>query len=209
MKLTSESKFLIGIGLFTVLIIAIAAFIFTRPPAPPKPVDQALLINDSVTSKGSSTPSATLVEFSDYQCPACSSFAPVVEDIINKYPDQLRFVYRHFPLDQHQFAYQAALAAEAAGKQGKYWPMHQLLFENQNDLKSELFPEFAKKLNLNMDKFNSDFNSRGLKDKVERDRADGFRLGIDATPTFYLNTVKLSLNNPSDLVAAVDKFLSK
>ncbi|OGG09058.1 hypothetical protein A2154_03360, partial [Candidatus Gottesmanbacteria bacterium RBG_16_43_7] len=151
--------------------------------------------------------SATLVEFSDFQCPACAAFQPTVKEILSKYGSKIRFIYRHFPLQQHQFSYPSALAAEAAGLQGKFWEMHDLLFENQNSLSENTGGDLASKLKLDMDQFTSDLKSKEVKDRVDRDRADGIRLGIDATPTFYLNAVKLNLQNPQDLIAQVESAL--
>ncbi|MEK7166597.1 MAG: thioredoxin domain-containing protein, partial [Patescibacteria group bacterium] len=127
MKLTSETKFFIGVIIVTVAILGSAIYFFSRPP---KTVSSDVLIPQEVWATGSATPKITLVEFSDFECPACGAAYPVVKKVTETYKDDLRFVFRHFPLAQHKNARFAAQAAEAAGAQGKFWEMHDLLFKN-------------------------------------------------------------------------------
>ena len=158
-------------------------------------------------STGPTTPKVTLVEFSDFECPACGAAYPVVKQVVEKYKDDLKFVYRHFPLDQHKNARRAAEAAEAAGAQGKFWEMHDLLFANQKDLSDETIQKLASDLKLDMSQFNQDLATGKYKDKVQKDLTDGTAIGVNATPTFYLNGKKLSLFSFTDLDAEVAKAL--
>ncbi len=149
-----------------------------------------------------------LVEYSDFQCPSCKSahdFLKTIEasgsadiDITKK----VTFVYRYFPLYQvHDKAYLSAYAAEAAGKQNKFWEMSNLLFDNQqawsksNNPQKEYFLNFAKKLKLDVNKFEKDFNSQEVKNRVAQDLNQGQQIRIDSTPTFFLNGQKVDVNS--------------
>ncbi len=206
MNLTSESKFLFGITAATLAIVAIGLFAFSNKGATlssiPTLSRQELVLGDS-TSRGNKEAEHFLVEFSDFQCPACKAFKPVVDQLISQYVDKLSFTYRHFPLDQHPAALPAAIAAEAAAKQGKFWEMYDLLFENQETLSEETVIKLAENLPLNMDQYRTD--SAAAKEEVLQDRSYGLQIGINSTPTFYLDGKKLILNNPADLKIAVDK----
>lgn len=200
--MNSETKVFLGIILTTIVII-FGGVLFASRTTTPVIVDQAKLAPTTAWATGSATPKATLVEFSDFQCPACKSFEPEVESIISKYSSTLRFVYRHFPLPQHKFSEKSALAAEAAGTQGKFWEYHHLLFPNQESFSDELFPKLANDLNLNAEKFKADMASQSLLDKIRSDVAFGNTIGVNATPTFFLNGKKLDLQSYSDLETAV------
>ena len=114
--------------------------------------------------------------------------------------EKVRFIYRHFPLRQHLNSKVAAYAAEAAGKQGQFWQMHDLLFDGQEKWAEEknprdIFVEYARSLNLDIEKFKNDLNSKEIRQKVEADLQSGLKAGVNATPTFFLNGVKLQ--NPA------------
>jgi len=134
----------------------------------------------------------TLVEYSDFQCPACGAYYPLVEKLMTEASTSVRLVYRHFPLTQHLNAPAAAYASEAASKQGKFWDMYHELFDNQNswsdvsDPKS-IFDGYAQKLGLNMAQFDADSVSTTTKAIVDGDLSEGTALGINGTPTFFLN----------------------
>ena len=205
MKFTSESKFFLGIIGATVIIIIGALILFSKPtPEKPALARQDLIASDTQTV-GNASASAFLVEFSDFQCPACKAFQPAVDIILDKYKDKVQFAYRHFPLDKHEYALNAALTAEAAGEQGKFWEMEKLLFENQDRFSEALWKDWANSLGLNLDEFEISFNSQKLKDKINLDRAYGEQIGVDATPTFYLNGKKLELTSQADLVKAIEE----
>jgi protein-disulfide isomerase len=134
----------------------------------------------------------TLVEYSDFQCPACESYFYVVERLIASSTVPIRLVYRHFPLSQHANAIPASLASEAASSQGKFWEMYRLLFDNHTDwteLKdpNPVFIGYATKLGLNVEVFKADMASSTLKQKITDSVKEGTSIGISGTPTFFVN----------------------
>lgn len=160
-------------------------------------------VSDSDWVKGDREAEVTLIEYSDLQCPACGAYYPVVKQLTDEFVQSALFVYRHFPLRQIHFNAQiSAQAAEAAGLQGKFWEMHDLLFENQTTWAEEkeprvLFEEYAKKLGLNSDQFRQDLDSDKVRNEVEKDYQSGLNAGVNATPTFFLNNNKIQ--NPASL----------
>lgn len=161
-------------------------------------------VSASDWAKGNREAKATLVEYSDFQCPACASFYSLLKPLDQELGDKVLFVYRHFPLSQHQNARLAAQAVEAAGKQEKFWEMQGLLFENQNKWAEETgagetFLEYAKSLGLDLEKFKTDFNSEEIKQKIESDYQSGISAGVNSTPTFYLNGEKIQPRNYQEL----------
>lgn len=203
MKLTGEAKFLLAIIIGTVAVLAASFVVFSKPTPPAPTVSRQTLIPPGTYTVGNASASAYLVEFSDFQCPACAAFEPTVEEVVNKYGDRMQFAYRNFPLDQHPLAIPAAMTAGAAAKQGKFWEMHNLLFANQDRFSDTLWEELAKKISLNTEQFNADLKNPEIKKHIQDDRADGIKLGVNATPTFFLNGVQLTLNSPADLLTAV------
>jgi protein-disulfide isomerase len=206
MKLTSETKLFIGIFAFTAIIITIAMIIMTRPA---KPIVKEQLILPTTYTKGPKDAPIWLVEFSDFQCPACKAFSGVVADLIKKYPDKLLVAYRYFPLDIHPQSVPAAIAAESAGKQGKFWEMEQLLFANQDRFSDTLYNELATQLGLDMNAFKASLTDLNTKQIITNDTNFGNSVGINATPTFFLNGVKLTLYTPADLTKEVEKIILK
>ena len=152
--------------------------------------------------EGSAQMPLTLVEYSDFQCPACGLYYPVLKQLRKEYATSTRFVYRNFPLPQHQNAKLAAYVAGAAGLQGKFFPMHDMIFEHQADWSdldnakaSAVFALYAKTLGLDLAKFTKDLQSGDVQQKVDQDRQSGEDFGVNSTPTFYLNGKKLA--NPA------------
>lgn len=198
----SDSKIIVGIILVTIAIIGGAIFFLSRPTSTPsvKKEDTKILIREDSQKISSPSASVTLVEFADYQCPACGTYYPLVKQLMGEFAGKINFVYRNFPLDQHKNARITAYAAEASGNQNKFWEMNALLFENQSswseskNAKEEII-NYAKTLGLNLDTFNKDIDSDAIKQKIERDTQDGFTLGVNSTPTFFLNGEKLQ--NPA------------
>jgi len=165
----------------------------TRQPAAARPSgpDPARAYNLPVgnsPSKGSAEAPITIVEFSDYQCPFCARSEPLIGQALAAYPTQARFVYKHFPLVSiHPQAMPAALAAVAAGRQGKFWEMHEMLFANQRALAPEQIKEYARKLGLDLPKFEADLASDEVKAAVQEDMALAQRAGVRGTPTIFVN----------------------
>ncbi len=144
--------------------------------------------------KGSETAPITIIEYSDFQCPACGMFFPAVERYTREASTTVRLVYRHFPLPQHLNAPLASRAAEAAGKQGKFWEMYTNLFdgqtrwENFSDLEARAeFAKYAVALGLDMEKYVADLDSDEVKQKIAADQDGGVRIGVNSTPTFFVN----------------------
>ena len=141
--------------------------------------------------KGAKDSRIEIIEFSDFQCPACGMAEPEVKKVLDFYKDKVTFYYRHFPLPQHKFSKVASRVCEAAGKQGKFWEMHDLIFQNQSKLSDELFQKLAKDLNLDLEKFNQDLKDPKITKKIEQDLKDAESLGVNSTPTFFINGEKL------------------
>jgi len=153
----------------------------------------------------------SLVEYGDFQCPYCGEYFSTVKQIQQEYNSQITFQFVNFPLTSlHPNAFAGARAAEAANLQGKYWPMHDLLYEenqiyyNSNDTASTWisssnpltdFDTYAKQLGLNVSKFNSDYASTEVNNLINADMAKGNKLGVDATPTFYLDGKEIQVDN--------------
>lgn len=199
MKLTGETKLFLGIIIGTVVIIGAGVYFFSKPAAPEPAVPREKLVTPDAHTKGNASASAYLVEFSDFQCPYCHDVKPFVDATVEKFKDNLLFVYRHFPLDQHPFAQKAAIAAEAAGAQGKFWEAYDYLFQNQDKISDELIKGMGKTLGLGDEKYTKALSDPQLKTKVDNDRADGLALGIGGTPTFYLNGRKLEVSSYVDI----------
>jgi len=157
-------------------------------------------LTNHIEGKGSS--GVTLVEYGDYECPACGQYYPIVKQVQAKYADQIFFQFRNFPLYQiHPNAIAGARAAEAADLQGKFWQMHDALYENQNDWgqssdPTPFFNQYAQQIGLDVNRFKTDFKSSLVNDRVQADLKEGNKLGIDSTPTFFIDGKKIS-NPPS------------
>ena len=130
----------------------------------------------------------TVVEYGDLECPNCKQAVPVVKLLLHKFPDQLRFVFRHFPLEGiHPNAELAAEAAECAGAQGRFWEMHDLLFENQPHLQRKHLVGYAEKLQLDMNRFTSELDDHIYLQRVREHLASGNESGVRSTPAFFIN----------------------
>ncbi|MBI5798427.1 MAG: DsbA family protein [Candidatus Yonathbacteria bacterium] len=182
----------------TALIVVIAGIgawqVATGPRAelPRKDGAMSSPLDQTDWTKGAKTPKITFTEYSDFQCPACGAYYPMLEEMFAEYKDKISFTYRHFPLPQHKNAVPAAYASEAAGKQGKFWEMADMLFKNQAEWSEEatapeIFEGYATKLGLDMAKYKTDVKSNAVKAKVERDLQSGKLSRIDHTPTFFIN----------------------
>lgn len=132
-----------------------------------------------------------LVEYGDYQCPHCGHAYPIIKKIQEAMGDKLKFVFRNFPLAEiHPQATVAAAAAEAAALQDKYWEMHDMIFENQRDLKLPALTGYAERLGMDTEKFISDIQLEEIIARVEDDFESGIRSGVNGTPTFFVNGEK-------------------
>lgn len=145
--------------------------------------------NDHI--EGSMSAPIELVEYGDYQCPHCGRAYPIVKRMQEELGDKLKFVFRNLPLAKiHPEATIAAIATEAAALQGKYWEMHDIVFENQDDLEMDALLSYASDLGLDMEQFEQDMANPVLAEKVDADFESGIRSGVNATPTFFINGEK-------------------
>ena len=172
------------------------------------PVAPALSIaTDDQPAKGNPNAVVTIVEFTDFECAGCARQHPVLERIVNEYGDRVRLVVRDFPLSQHANAQKAAEAAEAAREQGKYWEYAAVLFRNQSALGVDKLRQYATDLGLDRAKFDASLDSGKLADKVQRDLMEGRKLGINGTPTLYVNGKRVSDNSYESLKSAIETVL--
>src|SRR5437899_6762154 len=166
--------------------------------------------------RGNPDAPVTLEEFGDFQCPPCGQFAGFVEELLKEYDPRLRVVFRNFPLPSHEHAREAALAAEAAGFQGKFWEMHDALYREQETWSKapnvrELFESYAGTIGLDLDKFKKDIDGEQARARVEADRQRGESLGIQLTPTLFINNQPLDPKdkNPEGIRAEINAALEK
>ena len=159
-----------------------------QPETQPEPEPEVVEVSaDDDTPRGSPSAPVKIIMFSDYQCPYCSSAEATVDQIRETYGDDVVIYFRDFPLSSHQFAQKAAEAAECAGEQGKYWEMHDKLFENQAELTVGDLKQYAADLGLNTDAFDSCLDSGAMTAEVQKDFSDGQAAGVSGTPTFIIN----------------------
>ena len=139
-------------------------------------------------SQGAATAPVTLVEYGDYECPYCGEAYPILKEVARRAGASLRFVFRNFPLTQmHPHAFGAAVAAEAAALQGKFWEMHDMLYENQEQLEPEALLGYAKALKLDLERFARDAKSPAVEAKIKHDFQTGIMSGVNGTPSFFIN----------------------
>lgn len=167
-----------------------------------------LPVNNSPV-KGGKNAVVTIVEFSDFQCPYCSKLQPTLKEVLKAYPMDVKLVFKDFPLPFHQQAQNAARAAHAAGEQGKYWEMHDMIFENFNMLSEEKFKEFASKIGLDMKKFAADFSSNKYDRQIEEDKHLGESSGVRGTPTLFMNGKMMQRRSFNDFKEAIDTILKE
>ncbi len=207
----------IMIGGFVVIFGGLG-FLITRNnqvTTTPAPKDQ--LIRPTSHSTVNPDAKVNIVEFGDFQCPACAAAFPIVEQLLALYKDnpQVNFVSRNFPLPQHQYALITAEAAEAAGAQGKYWEMYRLIYANQDTWVNSADPMsilvgYATQLKLDVERFKSEVTANKYNDIINQDKQDGIALGINSTPTFFINGVRATgVQDFADFKARVDAALTK
>ena len=149
----------------------------------------AIPVTDKDHAQGPADAPITLVEYGDYECPYCGKAYPVVKELQQKLGDRLRFVFRNFPLNTlHEHAGVAAQAAEAAAAQGKFWEMHDMLYENQDDLAD--VQQYALRIGLEIYQFEADLSGEKYAKRVRDDFRGGIRSGVNGTPTFFINDVR-------------------
>jgi len=181
-----------------------------QKPTTPEAIEVSI---DDDAVKGNPDAPVTIVEFSDYECPFCGRhFKQTYPQIVSEYVDtgKVKIVFRDFPLGFHAKAQKAAEAAECAGKQGKYWEMHDKLYENQDALDIENLKQYAKELKLDTNKFNACLDSGEMEDEVQADMDEGSNYGVTGTPAFFINGRLLSGAQPfSAFKQIIDEELNK
>ncbi|HWZ65220.1 MAG TPA: thioredoxin domain-containing protein [Patescibacteria group bacterium] len=210
--------------IFVVICISILGLVFwsNKQTVAPFKGDASKIITDGPIGDhvfGLATSKVLLIEYGDFQCPACGSMFPYVKQIKEQYKDRIAFVFRDMPLTSiHPNALAAATVAEAAGLQNKFYEMHDLLYQNQSswsstsgNARTAFFEGLAKQLNLDINKFRNDLDSSDITQKITRDRSTSNVFAVDSTPTFVLNGQKLSGvtgSNGDKLKKAVDDALN-
>ena len=232
-KNNSSSLPIIIIGL--VLLAAIAGFLYlyqSSKATPKTPTANANKKSDVDFQKvyanapagaplttnilGSPTAAVTVEEFADYQCPTCAATHPKMKELNSIYGSRIKFIYRNYPLPMHKHGYEASVAAEAAGLQGKFWEMQNQLFTNQQSWANAadartIFAEYAQKIGLDVDKFQTDSLGLAAKNRVDSDLQRGRALGVSGTPTIYINGRELTQQqfDVSAMRQAIDAELQK
>jgi len=189
-----------------IIIFAIVGFSRSGDQDSENP-NQPEIVTTEITAadwvKGNPDAKVTIIEYSDFQCPACLGYVPVIKALIGEFENDIRFVYRHFPLKgTHPNAAPAARAAEAAGRQGKFWEMHDQLFDNQASWSGlfsakKSFVTYAEKIGLDLEQFETDYDSKEIIAKVDDQYDSALAMGLNSTPSFLVNGKRI--NNPRTL----------
>lgn len=168
-------------------------------------------------TKGNEKADIVLTEFGDFQCPACANFVNIIKDFEKEFEGKIKIVFKQFPLTEiHKNAQLAALASEAAGEQGKFWQMHDLLYQNQNQWAEsnnpiDKFVEYAKQIGIDVDKFKKDIEQKRFEQKIKDDLALGERFNLGGTPSFFVNgeAVDLKASGAEGIRQAIKNALPK
>lgn len=199
---TPQGKFIAAVG--AIIVLLFAYYFYASPKTDTgKTFDVAVSATDHV--RGAKDGKLTLVEFGDFQCPACGAYEPIVRQVLADNKDVLKISFKHFPLMQiHRNALLAAKASEAAANQGKFWEMHDILYDKQEEWSGSLqardfFTTYATTLELDVARFSKDLDSKDIEDKILAELREGVRLDVQGTPTFFLNGKKLE--NVRDLAS--------
>jgi protein-disulfide isomerase len=156
-------------------------------------------------ARGPANAPVTITVFSDFQCPYCSRLVPFIDAVLAQNPDKVRVVFKQFPLRMHNFALPAALGSLAAREQGKFWPMHDLLFANSSQLSDEKIRSLAQQVGLDLARFDKDRNDKRLRDEVQRDMELGQKAGVQGTPSVFVNGKLLRDRSLPNVQAIIDR----
>jgi protein-disulfide isomerase len=192
-----------------VAVLMVSSFLYANYAS--DKANDGVVLSDHI--KGNKDATVTLTEYGDFQCPACAQFSPVVKSVIEQYGDQIAFEFRHFPLISiHPYAVPAAKAAEAAGVQGKFFEMHDKLYENQNAWAKSaapqaFFAQYAEELGLDVDLFKQHMRASLIEEKIESQFQEAQEKGLSGTPSFFLNGERLEFQTMEDFFGAIDAAL--
>ena len=159
--------------------------------------------------KGDVNAPVSIVLFDDFQCPYCAKLVPILDQVVAAYPKQVKVVFKHFPLSMHKFAQKAAIASLAARNQGKFWPLHDQLFENYNKLNDVKIRELAESVGLDMARFDQDMANPALLQEVSNDMQLGAKAGVRGTPAVYINGRQLKDRSTNGFRQMIDAELQK
>jgi len=193
-----------------IVVIALGFFGLVWFKGAPEDVSVGVIGDYPSFTKGPSTAKVKIIEYADFQCPACAAMAPIVSDLLAKYPNDIELTFKHFPLTQiHPRALLAAKASEAAGKQGKFFEMHDKIFTGlstwaSNSKAEDVFVGYATELGLNVDQFRADLKDATIAAKIRSNQAEGAKDKVEGTPTFFVNGLKVQ---NTALVTAVEAAL--
>lgn len=187
-------KVAIWVGVIVIITASIWGLIsLVNSSSPASSISNLPSVSKEDITTGPKDAKVTITEYADFQCPACAAYHPLVKQLLAEFPKDIYFVYRFFPLTNiHQNALLASQAGFAANLQGKFWQMHDLLYENQKSWATEgnaldIFISYAEKIKLDMDKFKKDITSNEAKKFVEGELNQGISIGVNSTPTFFIN----------------------
>jgi len=204
---TGRSIALVALGVAAAL--AAAVYLSSGGAGPTTTALDAALLADTGGGhvRGPENPAVTLIEYGDYECPTCATFHPIVSELMRRMPSELELEFHHYPIPVGANSITAAAAAEAAGEQGRYWDMHDALYDTQSQWRGrandpELFVSMAGQLGLDTDRFREDIESQEILARIMADRQRGDRAGVAGTPTFFINGRRL------DYLPAIDEFES-
>ncbi|MDP2653605.1 MAG: thioredoxin domain-containing protein [Candidatus Omnitrophota bacterium] len=187
----------------------------SRPSAPPPDLEEYTRVHKvdigASQVKGNPDAKVTIVEFADFQCPFCGRFHPVVDEVLAAYPNDVKYVLKHYPLSFHPMARPASKAALAAGEQGKFFEMSDLLLKNGNALSEEKFKSFAGDLGLDVDKFMKDYKDRDAEWEkiIQADMELAQKVDVQGTPTYYINGRKTMARDMATYKKEIDEILGK
>ncbi len=213
---TKRIIFWVGFLVELVLIIWGLAVAMNKPVIDGPVIGQAPALTPIDHITGASTSPVTLIEYSDFQCPACGNYYPFIERLMNEASTTVKLVYRHYPLPQHPNAPLAARASEAASNQGKFWDMYHALFENQttwsdlSDIEArKTFAGYAAKMGLDMNLYVADLDSASTTARVRADADGAIAAGVNSTPTFFVNGKAISTPQSYDLLKSTIESAAK
>jgi protein-disulfide isomerase len=207
----NEARILLLIGIPIVVAGIVLAALYNRGQS--TSVDDTRLIRLDSPTLGAADAEVTIVEFLDPECESCRAAFPFVKQILQDYEGRVRLVVRYFPL--HNNSVLAAAATEAAGAQGMYWEMQEMLFTRQSEWgeqrtpQTDLFISYATELGLNIEQFTADLQNPDYLARIERDQADGEALGVTGTPTFFINGRRVEELSADAIIAMIEEELAR
>jgi protein-disulfide isomerase len=185
-------------------VAAARASKFGEAPGPRKPLEDPVIIpTANAPVLGPRDAALTLVEFSDFQCPFCYQGAAQLHELLKAYPTQLKLIFKQYPLDIHSQAALAAAASIAAHRQGKFWLLHDAMFEKRQDLSRASLLAMARRVGLDIPRFTGDLDSADVRSVVTHDREDGDRAGVEGTPSVFINGQRYNGSLELDKIRAV------